>query len=566
MAHFYINKLLLNDFFGIKRFSLYYVKNIRIYMVSKIKVILVIFVFVNSSLYAKDKKIQIGYEFQYGHSFLKSYSFDDDQDVNKNNNIADKWLGEINSGNNFTLQMVLELPFGFLPYLGYYQGNFKEEKNDQDLWDERYRFSFSDIVPDISYTSNIITGYSYGLKYRLEFFDLPIVPFISGEILNQQFKSINYLKSKDLIYTGNVEIPEDIDITIFAHSIMETKKIKEKVFGYGLEYDIGDFTIIGTAKFYRISSPVQTRYKNKFYHLSDNYPDGVSGWMTIPDNHSIDFDRNEISLGLRYNIPAIIEEKETKQSRKFSGLSIEVITGLLVPEQNSFTKKTPTIDAKEYSNPYKLIDQGLGLNFNVIYNNSKFVQPYIGFNYSKYSYEKKMVETDIKTLTSSFSGISTNNVGEVTKYDFRYINKGLHAGTYINLASAKNKVVPFVVCEVLLNKFSFFSKLESNLQNLDPDINLGDSHGLYKGSIKKNTEYKFGYGLGTGFKYRLGRFNIKPIMKYSRLLNSNPFYESEYMITNPESMEIIKDDDFEFNLNKMKIRYFNFSIGIEYDL
>ncbi len=136
----------------------------------------------------------------YGHSFLKSYSFDDDQDVNKNNNIADKWLGEINSGNNFTLQMVLELPFGFLPYLGYYQGNFKEEKNDQDLWDERYRFSFSDIVPDISYTSNIITGYSYGLKYRLEFFDLPIVPFISGEILNQQFKSINYLKSKDLIY------------------------------------------------------------------------------------------------------------------------------------------------------------------------------------------------------------------------------------------------------------------------------------------------------------------------------------------------------------------------------
>ena len=108
------------------------------------KIIILLTIFTSKFLFAQIP-IQLGYEFEIGRSSLKPNSFNDDQEILYYEEKDDKWLNDISSKNSYSLKVVLKLPFGLMPFVGYYQNSFAENENNYELWDNRYIMPFSSI-------------------------------------------------------------------------------------------------------------------------------------------------------------------------------------------------------------------------------------------------------------------------------------------------------------------------------------------------------------------------------------------------------------------------------------
>jgi len=512
-------------------------------------------------LFSFDKKVTIGYEVNYGYSILGPVSFDDDQPYAERK--AQGWINDINSGNSLTTQILINLPYGFSPFFGLYFGNFPEKKNNQDLWRERY-YDNLDYELVSKYSGSRLSGFHWGLKYKMPIFKGPINPVLSVKNTHYRYRNDNLLKAE--IYNRDIEEPsEEESSSLYANTNMTTKKDNDWVFGFGFEYDVGQLTLSCKMDIIKSSAKINNRYKS-VCAMAEGYNNHVyEGHKIIPDDHDIDFTRKEISLGLIYNFETKPENVNHRKYSHFKNLSAEINFSGSVPGHRAFYKKiTDPFDSRSNINAWKFIKLGRGFSVNLVYNTPYWFQLYHGINYTKYGYNKDLADKDILSTIDPFI-IDRKAIYDLKRYSFDYYNKGVQAGMYIHLAPKGNKVIPLLQVEGLLNQLSIKGNIKATQQIYDPERFGHNTQFLFEGYVKEKLDWRFGYGLGTGFKYRIGRFNIKPMVKYTKFLEAEKPFKIGYELFSLDGEESYETLDYSREDN-MKIEYYTVGIGLEYDL
>ena len=219
-------------------------------------------------LMAIDKTISIGYEINYGWSKPGPYSFNDEQSHwGVSGEIAENWLGHINKGNFTNGNIVLKLPFGILPYWGFYQAQFFEKNYNIEVINQRFGLSSYEFSPEMKFAINQIHGYCYGVRLRFtELFEWPINPFIAYESYKNTFES-NYGMMAENIQYKNPDHGVMPDNILEVENTITTKSFKNSMLYFGLDLDLGDFTLTGAVKNYEDWSHITNRLggSNTFY-------------------------------------------------------------------------------------------------------------------------------------------------------------------------------------------------------------------------------------------------------------------------------------------------------------
>ena len=187
-------------------------------------------------------------------------------------------------------------------------------------------------------------------------------------------------------------------------------------------------------------------------------------------------------------------------------------------------------------------------------------------NFSKYNWDKKQSKVDIQTTTNPYYYLSESTIWDLKKFHFKYTNKGFQVGTYISLTNPEKQIIPIMKVEGLFNQFSLYGDIKAGIQNLNPDYFDGNTNGNYVSDVEQNLSWRFGYGIGMGIRYRIGKLNIKPIVSFYKHFKEFPYHDHKYTIkTIGTNEEILRDNDTYYR-SKMKIKYYSFGVGLEYDL
>ncbi len=516
-------------------------------------------------------KISIGFEYNYGLSNPLTNCFSDKQQSIGNSIIAENWIGEINMGRLQNGNIVLKLPLGFQPYFGFYKSNFHEDKFNKYLLNERFGIGELKVNPDMKFSINKINGYCYGFRFRFtELFDFRLNPFIAYEFYKNSYSSNYGFTAQNIQYIDQEIYNELPDNYYFEENTIKTQKIENELIYLGIEYDIGNFTVVGMVKNYEDLSNIKYRFGR--YHINfEGYANfGSSYDLDVLENHILKYNRREYSLGIRYNISAIniTNDQIEEDFYKFSDFSIEFSTNYYIPHFNSFYRSSylDSDFANEYESPWKYIHKGFGANINLLYNLNFWIQPFLGMNFSKYDWDKKQSEVDILTTINPYYILNESTIWKIKEYHYKYTNRGFQVGTYFSLSNLDKPIIPIIKVEGLFNRFSLFGNIKAKIKNLNPNYFDGNTNGEYTGEITQNLSWRFGYGIGIGVRYRIHRFKIKPIVSYYKHFKEFPYQKNEFSINSIGKNKEIQTENNKSYHSKMKIKYYSIGIGIEYDL
>lgn len=516
----------------------------------KIIIFIVTFICIHShsNLYAQGNGFGLSYKIIVKHNIVPSNSFRDIV-VSDFTVYADQWLSHVSDGFSIEGQVVFRIPFFLKPYFGFNYDSYNEKNENPELWKHIYLLDFDFPFEQMQSATNYKTQtFKFGIMHELDYLDLPIVPFVFGELGHQKFRAGTYLKG----ILSNPELGEIVNF--WGRSRLETKASIEKSIGVGFNIPVGQFVL--TPMFKHISAKMKVANRN----LQNTYaqpPYGsvatVKGDLTIPEGHKINLSHSEIGIGLQYNFDKRETESPVSNNKRKDtfGVRLELSFG------HSFTAFGEFDENRAFGDRDKWLQNvtgGLGIEGRILLNTRFRLYPYIGYHLSQFHDNIETPFLFVKQVylyfpypTSDFTNVTTN-----------YKTSGFSFGFMYDLMRTARGFKPFLIVELKRQSFLAQTNFRARFIFQNEDV-------VASGSSTMRSKSGYGIGFGGGFSIPVGRIEFAPSFKYNSVNATLSKQSSSYSLQPPLNSSV-KQDALGTDNNIIQMRYFEFKIGLRYNL
>jgi hypothetical protein len=184
------------------------------------------------------------------------------------------WLGHVRYGYGIGGRLLIALPYGIQPFVGYHAIFLAESAPNADLLQSIYAINYkmqSDGSPTVG-TGYKLTGWDFGVIYEPKWIGLSFSPYVGAAVRTDKFNATT-------TFDGYMYDDYEGGYThISGNSTLQTKNNLGFVVNLGLSFSINNISLVPEASYTASASTITARNSRWNWHVSE----GPIGTETSP--------------------------------------------------------------------------------------------------------------------------------------------------------------------------------------------------------------------------------------------------------------------------------------------